>query len=79
MPNQCWDEKNRWYGLTSGEGGGGGKGEANQVTDILSKVGAQGSLSVTYTSHSELPRPAKGAMCLDSAGIPVIRIQAVCH
>ena len=51
--------------------------EANQVANILSKVGAQGLLSGMYTSHSELPRPASGAVGLDRAGIPVIRSRVV--
>ena len=51
--------------------------EANQVADILSKLGVQGSSSVTYSFLAELPRPARGALGLDKGGCPVIRIRVV--
>ncbi|XP_071933890.1 uncharacterized protein [Coffea arabica] len=51
--------------------------EANQVADALSKVGALGSGIVIYTSQSALPRPARGAMVLDSTGTPVLCIRAM--
>nr|XP_027086600.1 uncharacterized protein LOC113708336 [Coffea arabica] len=51
--------------------------EANQVADALAKAGANGSGNVLYTSQSELPRPAKGALILDKAGTPAIRVRAI--
>ena len=51
--------------------------EANQVADALAKVGASDSGTLIYTSHSKLPRPVRGALILDKAGIPTIRVRAV--
>ncbi|XP_071924773.1 uncharacterized protein [Coffea arabica] len=51
--------------------------EANQVADVLAKVGAQGAVFTIYSSQVELPRPARGAMTLDSIGTPVIHVRVV--
>ena len=47
------------------------------MADVLAKVGASESGTVIYTSQSELPRLARGALRLDKAGIPAIRVRAV--
>lgn len=49
--------------------------EANQVADALAKVGAWSEDIVLYTSQSDLPRLARGALGLDRSKTPVIRVR----
>ncbi|XP_027120639.2 uncharacterized protein [Coffea arabica] len=53
--------------------------EMNQVADALAKVGAQSEGIILYTSQSELPRLARGALGLDRSQTPAIRSRAVSH
>nr|XP_027122076.1 uncharacterized protein LOC113739022 [Coffea arabica] len=49
--------------------------EANQVADALAKMGARSEGTVLYTSQSDLPRLARGALGLDRSKTPVIRVR----
>nr|XP_027086510.1 uncharacterized protein LOC113708247 [Coffea arabica] len=53
--------------------------EMNQVADALAKVGAHSEGTILYTTQSELPRVARGALGLDRSQIPAIRTRAISH
>nr|XP_027109299.1 uncharacterized protein LOC113729174 [Coffea arabica] len=53
--------------------------EMNQVADALAKVGAHSEGIILYTTQSELPRVARGALGLDRSQIPAIRTRAISH
>ncbi|CDP11040.1 unnamed protein product [Coffea canephora] len=53
--------------------------EMNQVADALAKVGAHAEGVILYTTQSELPRVARGALRLDRSQTPTIRTRAISH
>ncbi|XP_027171858.1 uncharacterized protein LOC113771481 [Coffea eugenioides] len=53
--------------------------EMNQVADALAKVGAQSEGIILYTTQSELPRLARGALGLDRSQILANRTRAISH